>query len=476
MTLDTRSSILDAAGPFVDLLSNTLVLKGFHLSSRRSRRLTQILSHWLICVICVICGQTWVDVWIAYRVSSSEHPGWSGESYNPVMVHRSQRIPADLSLNRLAEARARIGEIPYDLTVSNPTTCGFPRAPDLLASLADPRGLEYEPYPRGATAARRTVAALYEEWGATLDPEHIVLTASTSEAYGFLFRLFCDPGQAVLVPSPSYPLFEHLARLEGIATATYNLDADAAWQIDFPSLEQGPAGAKAVIVVHPNNPTGSYVHPEDRERLVALCRDRGWALIADEVFLPYPLEGGPGAETSFVTVEDCLCCTLGGLSKSLGMPQLKLAWTVIGGPDEIVETVLEGLDYVADAYLSVATPTALALPSLLVAGAPVREAIADRCRANLDILRDLSSDLSAVSLAPIGGGWNAVLRVPNVVGDEDLCLRLLEDRGVGVHPGDFFGLADGWLVVSLLPPVDIFAEGIRQLLAAVAEFITPRYG
>ena len=392
------------------------------------------------------------------------------------MPYRSRRIPADLSLNRLAETRARIGEIPFDLTVSNPTACGFPYPPDLLAGLTDPRGLEYEPHPRGATAARRTVAALYEEWGATVDPEHIVLTASTSEAYGFLFRLFCDPGQAVLVPSPSYPLLGHLARLDGIAAATYDLDADAAWRIDFPSLEHGPTETKAVVVVHPNNPTGSYVHPEDRERLVALCKDRGWALIADEVFLPHPLEGGPGAETSFATVEDCLCCTLGGLSKSLGMPQLKLAWTVVGGPDEIVDRILEGLDYVADAYLSVATPTALALPSLLVAGAPVRESIADRCRANLDILRDLSSDLSAVTLAPVGGGWNGVLRVPNVVGDEDLCLRLLEDRGVGVHPGSFFGLADGWLVVSLLPPVDIFAEGVRQLLAAVAESITPRCG
>jgi len=388
------------------------------------------------------------------------------------MVHRSKRVPEDLSLNRLAEARERIGTIPYDLTISNPTTCGINYPPDLLAGLADLRGLTYEPDPRGPMVARNAVAAEYQRWGATPDPRRIVLTASTSEAYAFLFRLFCDPGDAVLVPSPSYPLIEHLAPLDGIESPTYALDGNAGWRIDFSTLESCPAQVRAVVVVHPNNPTGSFVHPDDRERLVALCRDRNWALIADEVFLPYPLDGGPGEGTTFAAVEDCLCCTLGGLSKSLGLPQVKLAWVVVTGPGELVEHALEGLDYVADAYLSVSTPAALALPSILTAATPVHDAIADRCRTNLEILRHLASDHGAMTLGPVGGGWSAVLRVPAVISEEELCLRLLEQRKTAVHPGRFFGFADdGRLVLSLLPQPDVFSEGVRRMLDEIENTI-----
>lgn len=393
------------------------------------------------------------------------------------MVHRSRRIPADLSLNRLAAARERIGEVPFDLTISNPTVCGFPYPPDLLAPFADPRGLNYQPDPRGPMDARRAIAARYEAWGATPDPRQVLLTASTSEAYSFLFRILCDPGDSVFVPTPSYPLFEHLAGLDGIEASTYDLEADGGWRIDFSSLERNTTKVRAAVVVHPNNPTGSFVHPDDRERLITLCRDRGWALIADEVFLPYPVDGGPGQDTSFATVESCLCFTLGGFSKSLGLPQLKLAWIVVSGPEEILESSLDGLDFVADAYLSVSTPVALAAPQIFATGIPVHEAIAERCRSNLATLRGLISNQSAVSVPAVGGGWSAVLRVPSLAGDEELCLNLLEERGVGVHPGSFFGLpGNGWLVISLLPPVDIFADGIRQLLATIAESITPRCG
>ena len=393
------------------------------------------------------------------------------------MVHRSKRVPEDLSFNRLAAARERIGAIPFDLTISNPTACGISYPPDLLAGLADPRGLAYEPDPRGSLATRNVVAAGYERWGVTPDPRRIVLTASTSEAYGFLFRLFCDPGEAVLVPSPSYPLFKHLARLDGIEAPTYALDADAGWRIDFSTLKSCPAQVRAVVVVHPNNPTGSFVHPDDRQRLVDLCRDRDWALIADEVFLPYPLDGGPGEGTTFAAVEDCLCCTLGGLSKSLGLPQLKLAWIVVTGSEELVEFALEGLDYVADAYLSVSTPVALAAPQLLAGGGQVREAIADRCQDNLEELVKLSRSLPAVTVMPVGGGWSVVLRVPSVIGEEELCLRLLDKQGVGVHPGRFFGFSGAsWLVISLLPPVEHFSEGARLLLDAVAEILMPHSG
>ena len=280
------------------------------------------------------------------------------------------------------------------------------------------------------------------------------------------------------MPSPSYPLFEHLARLDGVDALTYALDGDSSWRIDFSTLEYCSGKVRAVVVVHPNNPTGSFVHPDDRRRLVTLCRERDWALIADEVFLPYPLDGGPGEGSTFAAEENCLCCTLGGLSKSLGLPQLKLAWIVVNGPEEHVEPALEGLDYVADAYLGVSTPVALALPQLLADGAPIREAIGDRCRSNLESLRSLVSEHPAVSLGPVGGGWNAVLRVPSVVSEEELCLQLLERRGVAVHPGHFFGFpGKGWLVISLLPSADPFAEGVRLLLDGVAQTLTlPRSG
>jgi aspartate/methionine/tyrosine aminotransferase len=399
----------------------------------------------------------------------------TGGRYNPRMVHRSRRIPKDLSLNRLAEARARIGEIPYDLTISNPTVCGLPYPSDLLKPFADPHGLVYEPQPRGTMMARGAVAAEFGRWRTAPDPEHIVLTTSTSEAYSFLFRTFCDPGDTVLVPSPSYPLFEHLARLDGIVAASYVLDPEDGWRIDFRNIEDAPEGVRAVVVVHPNNPTGSFVQPEDRERLIALGQERGWALIADEVFLPYLLDGGPGGDTSFAAVDGCLCCTLGGFSKSLGLPQLKLAWIVVTGPDELVGPTIEGLDYVADAYLSVSTPVAGAAARLLVDGAGIRNAITARCRTNLAALRELVSDYPAFSAPAIGGGWSALLRVPTVIDEEELCLRLLEERGVGAHPGSFYGFASGtWLVLSLLPTPETFAEGLHRSLGFLDQTIRSR--
>ena len=388
------------------------------------------------------------------------------------MVFRSRRIPYDLSLNRLAAVRARMAEIPFDLTQSNPTACGIPYPPDLLRGLADPRGLRYEPDPRGLRSARTAVAAGYRRWDVEVDPDRIILTASTSEAYSFLFRLLTDPGDSILVPAPSYPLFDHLARLDGIEARTFALDPDEGWRIDFPTLERQGDGVRAVIVVHPNNPTGSFVHPEDGDRLAALCSDRGWALIADEVFLPYRLEGGPGADDSLAAIDGCLCFALGGLSKSVGLPQIKLAWMVVSGPDGNVETALEGLEYIADAYLPVSTPVASAAPRLLSEGAAVREAIRTRCLANLETLRRLAADHPPVDVLPVGGGWSAVLRVPAVIGDEELCLRLLEDPGVAVHPGLLFDFPyEGFLVISLLPPEAVFLDGASACLDEITSIL-----
>ena len=386
------------------------------------------------------------------------------------MVFRSRHIPRDLSFNRLAAARARTAEIPFDLTLSNPTACGIPYPPDLLQGLADPRGLRYEPDPQGPLPARSAIAVGYRKWGVEVDPACIILTASTSEAYSFLFRLLADPGDSILVPAPSYPLFDHLAGLDGIEARTFALDPNDGWRIDFSTMDRQGEGVRAVILVHPNNPTGSFVHPEDRDRLVALCRDRSWALIADEVFLPYRLEGGPEDDSSFAGIRDCLCFTLGGLSKSIGLPQLKLAWIVASGPNGDVEAALEGLEFIADAYLPVSTPVALAAPRLLTEGAAIRETILARCRVNLGTLHRLAADHSSVDVLPVGGGWSAVLRVPTVIGEEEVCLRLLECRGVAVHPGHLFGFRSaGWLVTSLLPPVGSFAEGVRLMLDSITD-------
>ena len=380
----------------------------------------------------------------------------------------SRRVPSELSPNRIASARAAAAPR-FDLTVSNPTACGIAYPPGLPAPLAEPAGLEYRPHPRGLPVAREAVARDYLRHGATVDPGHIVLTASTSEAYTFLFKLLADPGEAVLVPTPSYPLFEHLARIEGVRAIPYHLDRDADWRLDPEALARAPEDVRAVVLVHPNNPTGSFVHPDDREALCVLAADRGWALIADEVFLDYPLDGGPGADRSFATNQTVLTFTMGGLSKSVGLPQLKLAWIVATGPGERVLAALDRLEFVADTFLSVATPVQLALPTLLREGAAVREAILARCRANLATLRRAAANLPAVSVLSPGGGWSVVLRVPAIVGEEDMVLELLHEDSVAVHPGYFFDFpGEGTLVLSLLPDPDTFAEGVRRVLRRVA--------
>jgi len=380
----------------------------------------------------------------------------------------SRRVPQDLHPNRLTAARQRLGRIPFDLTVTNPTTCGLPYPEALLQPLADPAALRYRPNPLGDRGAREAVAATYAGLGVDVDPDRVVLSASTSEAYSWLFRLLADPGDSFLVPTPSYPLFEHLLRLDALHAAPYRLDPEARWQVDLGSLADAPATTRGLILVHPNNPTGSHVHPDDADHLARLAAERGWALVADEVFLPFPLRPWTGWDHTFAGRTDCLTFTLGGLSKSVGLPQMKLAWTVVSGPGHLVHEALARLEHIADAYLSVSTPTALAARRWLEAGATVREAISERCRGNLATLLALAERLPAVRVDPPQGGWSAVLRVPTVVDEETLALELLVRDGVAVFPGYFFDFpSEGWLVVSLLPPAELFAEGIRRLLATV---------
>jgi hypothetical protein len=370
------------------------------------------------------------------------------------------RIPTDLRPNALAERRRALGSVPFDLTLSNPTRSGIPYPEDLLRGLSNPAGLVYEAQPFGLDVARRAVAEEATKRGSPVDPSRVVLTASTSESYSLLFKLLCDPGDRVLVPAPSYPLFEHLARLDGVHAVSYPLDPRAGWQPDL--APAALAAARAVIVVHPNNPTGTYVGAPAARELCRACAESGTALIADEVFLDYPLSGS--AAPSFSAQTDTLVFTLGGLSKYLGLPQLKLGWIVVSGPARQVEPALERLAFIADSYLSVATPVQLALADLFSRGAAVRRALLERCRTNLATLR--ACGLESI---PPEGGWSAVLADGCIDDEEELALELLGQDGVAVHPGYFFDFAEsGYLAVSLLPEPRVFAEGLRRLSLRLA--------
>ena len=377
----------------------------------------------------------------------------------------SRRLPSDLAPNRLALRRAVLPPL-FDLTLSNPTRAGIAYPEGLLRLLADPRGLVYDPDPCGLPAARAAVAAACARLARPADPASMLLTASTSEAYALLFKLLCDPGEAVLAPVPSYPLFEHLAALEGVRAEPYRLDPGHGFQPLLPA--EPPPGTKAVVAVHPNNPTGTLLDAAAGVALIGWSARHGLALIVDEVFLDYPLDPAC-APRSFAGTREVLTFALGGLSKSAGLPQLKLAWTLVSGPEVARARALEALAFAADSYLSVATPVQAALGELLAAAGPVRDAILARCRGNLAALRAALAPLPGVSLVEPEGGWSAVLRYPAVVGGEELALALLEEDRVAVHPGWFYDFpGDGWLALSLLPGETCFAEGVSRLARRLA--------
>jgi len=381
------------------------------------------------------------------------------------MVRFSGRIPPELTPNALSRARQARGDVPFDLAVSNPTRCALPYPSGLLGGLGDDAGLLYEPEPTGLRTARDVVAAQYAQGGIDVDPRRVILTASTSEAYALLFKLLCDPGDRVAIPTPSYPLLHHLAALEGLRPVPYRLDALDGWQPDARSLD----GFRAIVVVHPNNPTGSYLAPDRVEDLFEACDRCGAALIADEVFFDFRLDEH-AAGASFAATTRVPTFTLGGLSKQIGLPQLKLSWIVAGGTADVSAQAVDRLSFIADQYLSVATPVQLALEELLDAGRAVHAAILERCRRNLAALsRAVAAAACGVTLYRPSGGWSAVLRFPSVVEEERLALDLLVQDGVAVHPGYFFDLVpDGHLVLSLLPEPAIFDEGLDRLLRRVA--------
>ena len=379
----------------------------------------------------------------------------------------SDRVPRELAANRLTTAIASMradGRAFIDLTESNPTRAGFSYPPDLLAELSSARALRYEPRPFGMDAAREAVARDHARRGVTIDPGRVVLTASTSEAYTWLFKLLCDPGDTVLVPRPSYPLFEHLSRLEGICAVPFHLEYHGRWEIDFESMDAAPVRTRAVVIVSPNNPTGSFVSARELERLFGRCRDRGWALVVDEVFADYPLDADAPV-TDIAAQADVPCFTLGGLSKTAGLPQVKLGWMVIGGPQAARTAALAGLELIADSFLSVGTPVQVAAGGLLERGAAIRAQIHGRTRTNLAALRAIATSFPACEALKAEGGWSAVVRVPATRSEEQLILELLDREGILVHPGYFFDFPrEAFVVVSLLPPPEVFSEAVARLL------------
>jgi alanine-synthesizing transaminase len=385
----------------------------------------------------------------------------------------SQRTNWRLTQNALTraieEARAS-GEIILDLTVSNPTEAGLlPNSKAVLGALSNPQAMRYDPQPRGLLAARQAVCRYYlESHGVPdLDPERLLLTTSTSEAYSYVLRLLCNPGDEILVPKPSYPLFEFLADLADVKLVPYPLLYDHGWQVDFDALYQAATRqSRAVILVHPNNPTGSYVSPAEISALNAFCRDHSLALIVDEVFLDYSHDATP--RRTFVTNADALTFTLSGVSKISALPQMKLAWFVTSGPDEIVADAGARLEIIADTFLSMNAPVQLAASVLLDQRKHVQPVLRERLRANLaELDRQLVAYPSGVRLQ-VEGGWYAVLRVPAIESDENLAIRLLRKAGVSVHPGHYYDFqGEGHLVVSLISEPAVFRQGVAALLREV---------
>jgi alanine-synthesizing transaminase len=385
--------------------------------------------------------------------------------------HRTDWNLEESDLARAHRERLASGLPIADLTASNPTQCGFAYPDSLLSALTNPRALQYDPQPKGLLSAREAVCAYYRAHAVTLTPEQIILTTSTSEAYSFLFRLLCDPGSEILIPQPSYPLFDFLAALDDVRLRAAPLVYENGWQIDAEGLRRAVSPqTRAIVIVHPNNPTGHYTKPWEAEQLAQLCREFGLSLIVDEVFLDYGFgdynfgakAGSFARGPSDPILDGVPIYVVSGLSKIAALPQMKAAWIVAAGPER--EQALARLEVIADTFLSMNAPVQLALPEWLEGREAIQAQIRRRVAANLAVLDQAIESVEAVQRLAVEGGWYAVLRIPAIERDEQTVMALL-DRGVWVHPGYFFGMAEsGWLVVSLLAAEAEFSNGVATLI------------
>jgi alanine-synthesizing transaminase len=388
------------------------------------------------------------------------------------LMNFSERTNWNLAENELTAAvrkRRASGQALFDLTVSNPTSCGFAYDDaELVAPLANIAALRYEPDPLGMIAARKAVARYYSDAGATVLLDRLCLTTSTSEAYSFLFRLLCNAGDEVLVARPSYPLFDYIAQLDDVQLREYpllydpnaNATSGHGWEIDLHALDAAiTAKTRAVILVHPNNPTGNFASQAEREALEAICAKHGLALIVDEVFLDYPIGE---TQHSFATGElRCLTFVLSGISKVCGLPQMKASWIAACGPSQLVREAMERIEIIADTFLSMNAPVQFALPIWLAKRHTVQQQIRERMSTNLAALDERLRGTSAQRFA-LQGGWTAVLRVPRTI-DGKVFTQAALDREVLVQPGEFYGLPEGRTVISLLTPPEIWVSGLKLL-------------
>ena len=387
----------------------------------------------------------------------------------------SSRVRNDARRNRLTVAldeRRAAGLPVVDLTLSNPTRAGFAYPPGLLEPLIQAAALDYDPHPFGLPSAREAVSLEFARRGANVAADRVVLTASTSEAYSLLFKLLCNPGDIVLAPRPSYPLIEHLADLDGVRLEHYRMEFHGRWTIDLESVEarlsaQTSECVKALVLISPNNPTGLVVDRAEIAAIAAMAGRHGVAVISDEVFADYPVDDRrcPSAAAG----HDALTFVLGGLSKSIGLPQVKLGWIGVDGPTTMVAEAMERLEIICDAYLSVSTPVQIAAPQLLKTGTSLRVQIHNRIRENFGMLGRMAAASPACSVLPAEGGWYGVVQVPAITSEEALVVHLLERAGVLVHPGYFFDFErEAFVVISLLPEPERFASGLEALFHAVA--------
>lgn len=385
------------------------------------------------------------------------------------MIRFSTRSPGDFRPNRLnaaLSARRAAGSEILDLTLSNPTRAelAYPHK-EILAALADARSLTYEPTPRGLVEAREAIAEHHVLHGRTADPERMVLAGSTSESYGWLFKLLCEPGDEILVPRPSYPLFECLATLDAVRVVEYSLPEEMRWGLDFDALERGlTPRTRAVVLVNPNNPTGAFLKHSEWHRLQSWAARKGLAIIADEVFSDYGWDDRAGRVSTFEATGEALVFTLSGLSKVAGLPQMKLGWIHVSGPRPLLNEALERLEWIADAYLPVSAPIQHAAARWMQLVPQIQAEIRARCLENLAVARSAFSAAGGARILEPEGGWCVVIDVPRFYSEEEWTLRLLERAGVLLQPGYFYDFErEAFLVASLLPPPSAFREGLARL-------------
>jgi len=388
----------------------------------------------------------------------------------------SRRTDWELSLNELVASCQQLKEnnVPVlDLTASNPTACGFSYPPQILKGLSTKENLNYDPAPRGLLRARKAVVQYYASKGISLSSQQIFLTSSTSEAYSYLFRLLVNPGERIFFPQPSYPLFQFLADMNDVEMDRYPLIYDDGWKIDFNQLnERITPDTKALVLVNPNNPTGSFVKKHELTLLNDLCSRTNIPLISDEVFGDFSFEESEDY-VSLINNNEALTFVLGGLSKTLGLPQMKLSWIVMSGPQNLVEKAQERLEVIADTFLSVNTPAQNALDQWLPLREGIQKEIKARLKQNLEFIQKQAALTSSCQLLKSEGGWYVILRIPKTRTEEEWALKLLNKYHVFVHPGYFFDFhEDAHVVISLLPPHNVFQEGVERILSRIEQEVS----